>query len=84
LQELQRPRHPEVLAWTALVLLAAVAGEGVECPSADFGRLVVESADESGDRLLVEQAIEEVDTEASDDRVLMPEPTPDGGQGRWT
>jgi hypothetical protein len=82
LKQLHRPGDPEILAGTTLVLLAAIAGEGVECPSRDLRSLVVKRSKEGREGLFVDEAIEEVDTEASHHGLSMPKPALDGGS-RW-
>ena len=79
-KELQGAWHEQVVSRPAIVLLACVTGQRVECPRSDRRIVVVERGNEVGDGLLVDQLIEDGDTEPPDDGLRMPEPTADRRQ----
>src|SRR5207248_8356406 len=73
-------RDDVLLGRVALTLLAVVAGEGVQRPRADAPLWVVEIRDELGDRRLLEMVVEHHAAADADDRLVVPEPAPDGGR----
>ena len=73
-KELQSPRHEQIVTRPAIILLACVTRQRVECPGADRGIVVVERGNEVGDGLLVDELIKDGHTEAPDDGFRMPEP----------
>jgi hypothetical protein len=72
-EEVERSRHPEILAGTALVLLAAIASQRVECPGADAWILVLEGEHQLWQRFLVDELIEDPDALLPHDGLSMPE-----------
>lgn len=82
--ELERPWHPEVLARTALVLLAAIASQRVKCARTYSGVLAVERGDEVGKGCLVDEVIEDADASTTHDGLRMLEPASKRWQHRWS
>src|SRR4051812_4363039 len=66
-------RHPYGLGGATLVLLAAIASQRVQRPGAHARVLVIQREDQIGQRLLVDELIEEPHALAPDDGLWMVE-----------
>jgi hypothetical protein len=65
-------------------LLAPVAGQRVERPADHLRFGVVERGDQNSERVLVEEAVEDVDALPSHDVLIVDEAAPQGWEGSGT
>jgi hypothetical protein len=82
-KEVERSRHPQILAGATLVLFAAIARQRVKGPSADAGILVVKSEDQFWQRFLVDELIEDPHALLPHDGLSMPETSAECRQRGW-
>ncbi len=83
-QQLECPRHEQLLAGTALVLLAAVTRQCVQRTLQDSGVVIIQGSDEVDESGFVGEMVEDRRTQTTDDRLRVVHAAPHGGQGWLT
>ena len=81
-QQLECPRHEQLLAGTARVVLAAVTRQCVQRTLQDAGVLIIQGSDEVDERGFVGEMIEDGRTQSPDDRLRVVHAASHGGHGR--